>query len=82
MRRITVVVPAHEQPAGVAPEAPGPLGLAVELPVVGAGAGLDVAVAARRLSGADYASYAARSASRTAVSAAARSSPRRRARWA
>ncbi|WP_431946549.1 TrmH family RNA methyltransferase [Actinacidiphila sp. bgisy167] len=88
-RRTTVVVLGHEQ-HGIPPEALDLLDLAVGIPTVGTGAGLDIAAAgspalckpADRCSGAGYPSYAARSASRTALSAAARSSPRRRARWA
>ncbi|WP_326577302.1 TrmH family RNA methyltransferase [Actinacidiphila glaucinigra] len=43
-RRATVVVPGHEQ-QGIPPEALDLLDLAVEIPMVGTGAGLNVAVA-------------------------------------
>lgn len=85
-RRTTVVVLRHER-QGVPPEALDLLDLAVEIPMVDTGAGRNVAVAGSpdrcelRVRGA-YASYAARSASRTAASAAARSRPRRCARCA
>lgn len=89
-RRTTVVVLGHEQ-QGIPPEALDLLDLAVEIPMVGTGASLNVAVSrlagalqagGTAVSGTGYASYAARSASATAASAAARSRPRRRTRWA